>query len=236
MGVIGGSCSTNIFLPPDFAPWPQQLVDLSPEVDAAIYRQQGMLTISRALPMAAELPPQDVILLTFAATMAWPVVNPKVSHFLAPYMQQETSFHLAPYRSKTVARRVVKGAKRFTLNLVKYLAFPLGLYRPTNSLRDLDDQVRALLAIAHSKSRKVVWVQHQPMRDSRIWLERLVFDRYYRRLIQTLSAQMTEDFQLFEFPPEFMIQENFLADEVHLSKLGHERLAAYLHSKQALDF
>jgi hypothetical protein len=234
LGVIGGSCSTNIFLPPEFAPWPQKLVELSPEIEGTTLRQQGMLTISRALPLAAELPAQDIILLTFATTMAWPVVNRKLSHFLAPYMQQETSFHLAPYKSKKFARRFVKAGKRFTLNVVKYLAFPFGLYQPTNSLRDLDDQVRALLAIAHSKSSKVVWVQHQPMRDSRIWLERLVFDRYYRRLVQTLAANKTEDFQLFEFPPEFMIQENFLADEVHLSEIGHERLAAYLHQRGAL--
>lgn len=184
--------------------------------------------------MAAELPSQDIILLTFAATMAWPVINRNVSQFLAPYMQQETSFHLAPYRSKTVQRRLVKRCKRITLNVVKYLAFPFGLYRPTNSLRDLDDQVRALLAIAKSKSKKVVWVQHQPMRDSRIWLERMVFDRYYARLISTLREQSVPNFQLIEFPPEFMVQENFLADEVHLSQQGHIRLAEYLQEQGAL--
>jgi hypothetical protein len=235
LGVIGGSCSTNIFLPPDFAPWPERLVNFHPEITETTLRQQGMLTISRALPLAAELPNQDVILLTFAATMAWPVVNRGVSQFLAPYMQHETSFHLAPYRSRSVKRRMVKGAKRFTLNVVKYLAFPFGLYRPTNSLRDLDDQVRALLSIAKSKSQKVVWVQHQPMRDSRIWLERLMFDRYYARLVSTLREQAVPNFQLIEFPPEFMIQENFLADEVHLSRLGHERLAAYLVEQGALE-
>lgn len=234
LGVIGGSCSTNIFLDSAFKPWPELLAEQTGGVEQATYRQQGMLTVSRALPMAAELEPQDVILLTFAATMAWPVINRELSQFLAPYMQQETSFHLAPYRSSTVRRRTVKSLKRFTLNAVKYAAFPFGLYRPTNSLRDLDDQVRALVAISRSKAGRVVWVQHQPMRDRRILIERWMFDRYYRRLIEVLRREESENFRVFEFPPEFMVQENFLADEVHLSETGHVRLAQYLADQGAL--
>lgn len=234
LGVIGGSCSTNIFLPADFLPWPAQLAQQTEGITEVIYRQQGMLNISRALPLAAELPKQDVLLLTFAATLAWPVINRTLSQFLAPYMQQETSFHLAPYKSRSFRRRVVKGCKRITLNVVKYLAFPFGLYRPTNSLRDLEDQVKALVAIAKSKADLVVWVQHQPMRDSRILVERWMFDRYYRQLISALRVLEDQSFRVFEFPDEFMIQGNFLEDEVHLSSEGHIALAKLLADKQAL--
>lgn len=234
LGVIGGSASTGIFMPPDFIPWPIQLANCVGGFSQIVTRQQGMLTISRALPLAAELPVVDVVLLTFATTLGWPKVSPKVSKLLVPDFQKETSFHLAPFKSHTWQGRVKKRVKRLALNTIKYLAFPLGLYRPTNNLRDLEDQVRALVAIAASKAESVVWVQHRPMRDSRIWLERLMFDRYYKRLIQTLKLIEEPKLKVIEFPDAFMVQENFLLDEVHLSETGHNTLAQYLCEQRIL--
>ena len=234
LGVIGGSASTDIFMRPGVTPWPLLLADCTGGFDEVITRQQGMLTIARSLPLAAELPEVDVLLLSFATTLGWPRISPKLSNLLVPDFQAETAFHLAPYRSRTWQNRLKKRAKRLALNTVKYLAFPLGLYRPTNNLRDLEDQVRALVSIAAAKSSRVVWVQHRPIRDSRIWLERMMFDRYYELLMQILAKVEEPKLRVFEFPEEFMVQANFLLDEVHLSEEGHRRLAEHLCEQAAL--
>jgi len=234
VGLIGGSASTNIYLPADSKTWPELLVGLNPQVKSLELRQQGMLTISRALPLAADFPNVDILFLSFATTLGWPVVDRKVANLLAPEFQSETALHLAAFPSKSRRRRFQKRLRRLALNTLKFAAYPLGLYRPTNNLSDLEDQVRALLSVSFTKASRVVWIQHRPMRDNRIWLERRMFDRYYSRLIEVLSQIQHANFRLIEFPESFMQQKNFCLDEVHLSQEGHRCLAEYLDSQGAL--
>ncbi len=229
MGLIGGSASTNIYLPATAKTWPQLLAELHDKECELYVRQQGMLTISRALPLASSFPEVDVLLLSFATTLGWPVISKRITRLLVPEFQSETALHLAAFPSRSRVKRIKKLFRRFALNTLKYCAFPLGLYRPTNNLSDLEDQVRALVAIASAKAKKVVWIQHQPMRDNRIWLERRVFDKYYRELINTLSKVDQANFRFIAFPAEFLEQENYCLDEVHLSELGHRNLAQFLH-------
>lgn len=235
VGLIGGSASTNIYLPENSKTWPELLVELNPQVRALELRQRGMLTISRALPLVADFPKIDTLILSFATTLGWPVVDRKVANLLAPEFQSETALHLAAFPSKSRRKRLQKRLRRLALNALKFAAYPFGLYRPTNNLSDLEDQVRALVAISFTKASNVVWIQHQPMRDNRIWLERRMFDRYYRRLIDVLSQIEHPNFRLIEFPDSFMQQKNFCLDEVHLSLEGHRCLADYLHSQGALS-
>ena len=229
IGLIGGSVSTSIYLPENAQTWPNLLAQQQAFPVNLTMRQQGMLTISRALPLASEFPAVDVLILSFATTLGWPVISKSVANLLAPEFQSETALHLAAFSSRSRKKRIQKRLRRAALNLLKFAAYPFGLYRPTNNLSDLDDQVRALVSIAFSKAQRVVWVQHQPMRDNRIWLERRMFDRYYQRLIQSLSALSNPNFVLVEFPEEFLKQSNYCLDEVHLSQAGHVELAAYLH-------
>jgi hypothetical protein len=234
VGLIGGSASTNIYLPAAAKTWPELLVDLQGQECELHVRQQGMLTISRALPLASSFPEVDVLLLSFATTLGWPVISKRISRLLVPEFQSETALHLAAFPSRSRAKRFKKRLRRLALNTLKYCAYPFGLYRPTNNLGDLDDQVRALISIALTKAPTVVWIQHQPMRDSRIWLERRMFDRYYKQLTGTLSRVSEKNFRLVEFPEAFMDQKNFCLDEVHLSELGHQNLAHYLHQAGVL--
>ena len=161
VGLIGGSASTNIYLPADSKTWPELLVELNPQVKSLELRQQGMLTISRALPLAAEFPKVDTLVLSFATTLGWPVVDRKVANLLAPEFQSETALHLAAFASKSRRKRFQKRLRRLALNVLKFAAYPFGLYRPTNNLSDLEDQVRALLSVSFTKASQVVWIQHQ---------------------------------------------------------------------------
>lgn len=59
----------------------------------------------------------------------------------------QTSFHLPPRLPLLAKKRVSKFFKRSLRALVKYLAFPFGLYKPRNNINDLDDPATTLVEL-----------------------------------------------------------------------------------------
>jgi lysophospholipase L1-like esterase len=106
-----------------------------------------------------------------------------------------------------------------------------GLYRPVTSLHEIQDQVSAVSKIALSKAHKVVWIQHNPIQSNRIVLERSIYRRYYREIIDALSPMVSENFKVMQLPRNFLKAENYLLDGVHLSVQGHMELAELIEEK-----
>jgi hypothetical protein len=60
--------------------------------------------------------------------------------------------------------------------------------------------------------------------NHRIVLEKWVYDRYYRKIMQILKGMDVKGLTVLEIPDDFVVAENYLFDCIHLSSQGHKRL------------
>jgi len=221
-------------LPENSQAWPEILVDQIGQPIELIKRQEGLLSIARGTTLIADIPSCDILILHFATSIGWPEINRRFQKYLVIAPNPQTSFHLPPRLSLLTRKRVSKFFKRSLRALVKYLAFPFGLYKPRNNINDLDDQINTALAVAHLKAPIVIWLQHNALMVNRLFIERRTYLPYYKKVIATLRGIDDPATTLVELPDGFMVEENFLWDGVHLSPLGHQRCAELIKSQLSL--
>lgn len=221
-------------LPENSQAWPEILVDQIGQPIELIKRQEGLLSIARGTTLIADIPSCDILILHFATSIGWPEINRRFQRYLVMAPNPQTSFHLPPRLPLLAKQRVSKFFKRSLRALVKYLAFPFGLYKPRNNINDLDDQINTALAVAHSKALIVIWLQHNALMVNRLFIERRTYLPYYKKVIATLRGIDDPATTLVELPDGFMVEENFLWDGVHLSPIGHQRCAELIRSQLSL--
>ena len=113
-------------------------------------------------------------------------------------------------------------------NSVKYILFGLGLYKSRISRREIADQIDAVVHLASKQSKRIMWVQHQALQNRRIIVERRSYQKYYKEILGALEKYESPKFALVTLPDDFLVQENYLLDCIHLSEQGHRNLATIL--------
>jgi YesN/AraC family two-component response regulator len=113
-------------------------------------------------------------------------------------------------------------------NTVKYILFGLGLYKSRISRREIADQINAVVHLASKQSKRIMWVQHQALQNRRIYIERRSYQKYYKEILNALEKHESPNFALVTLPDDFLVQENYLLDCIHLSEQGHRNLATLL--------
>lgn len=225
VGVVGGSASMGHALPEGASAWPEILARNIGQPIELIKSQAPLLSIARGTTLIADLPECDILILHFATSIGWPEIHRRFQKFLVHAPNPQTVFHLPPYLSQKSRKCGPKFFKRFLRATIKFLAFPFGLYKPRNNINDLDDQIRSALSIARQKAPVVVWFQHNALMVNRLYIERRTYRPFYDKVISTIKELQMPQISLLELPQEFMIDENYLWDGVHLSPVGHQRCA-----------
>ena len=235
INVIGGSASAAHALPDESSSWPRLLERQlkSQEIDLQIsHRCQGGLTLVRSIELIGDSSPSEILILHFGTSVAWPSPLVRIGHRFGFETHNEYAFHQPPYRySGSWSHKAARWMRLRVRNFIKYLLFLAGVYRPRNSIREVRDQVNAVISLARTKADRVIWIQHRSLQSKRIFLERAIYSRYYKRVISAVSEIGGESVTLIELPPDFLSGENYLVDGVHLSELGHSRLAERIHEK-----
>jgi hypothetical protein len=73
-----------------------------------------------------------------------------------------------------------------------------------------------------------MWVQHQAPQNRRIFVEWCSYQKYYKEIFGALTTYESPTFALLTLPNDFLVQENFVLDCVHLREQGHRKLATIL--------
>lgn len=222
-------------LPVGSEAWPEILVEIIGHPIEMIKSQAGLLSITRGTTLIADIAQCDILILHFATSIGWPEIHRRFQKYLVHVPNPQTSFHLPPYWLEGKRKCAPKLLKRLLRAFVKYLAFPFGLYKPRNNINDLDDQIHTALSIAQQKAPVVVWLQHNALMVNRLYIERRTYRPFYDKVISTIKELQQPQVSLLELPKEFMIEENFLWDGVHLSPLGHQRCAELVAAHLALS-
>lgn len=234
IGVIGGSASMGHALPEGVKAWPEVLVEIIGQPIELIKSQAPLLSIARGTTLIADFPQCDILILHFATSIGWPEIHRRFQKYLVHAPNPQTSFHLPAHLSRKYRKRGPKWAKRMLRTVVKYIAFPFGFYKPRNNINDLDDQIHSALSIAQNKAPVVIWLQHNALMVNRLYIERRVYQPFYDKVISILKDLNQPQVSLLELPENFMIEENYLWDGVHLSPSGHQRCAELVASHLAL--
>ena len=225
--VLGGSAASS-FSDLKEKSWPYLLkAELPQNIEFKIETRAG-LTFVRALNELLDFPNEDLLILHFGTSIGWPVSLVNRGHKFGINFASEFGLHQPPYRSKGTFNKFKKGLKVRIRNLIKYLLFGFGLYRSRVSRREISDQIDAVVHLASKQSKRIMWVQHQALQNRRIFLERQSYKKYYREILKALEKHKSENFAVITLPDEFLIQENYLYDCIHLSERGHRELASIL--------
>ena len=223
--VVGGSASAAFALKDSSHSWPQILARSLHQAEIT-HIHQNSLTFIRSVSLIDKLDSTKLLILHYGTSVAWPTSLINVGHKLGLNIHNEVSFHQPPHlyggSHLIKARKVMKLRLR---NALKYLLFLIGLYKPKLSFREIEDQVEAVIALASERAEKILWIQHKSLQSRRILLERLVYERYYRRVIEVLSRRSSSSFYVLPLKEDFQKEVNYLADGVHLSEQGHRELA-----------
>ena len=185
----------------------------------------GGLTFSQSIPVIESLNQADVIVLCFGTSVGWPRISRQLENHLRPELLTHTAFHLPVYKSNFFRNRLKSKLRHLERNFLKLILLPFGLYRPRQSIEDLPDLITAIRYLSEKKSGLIIWVQHNSLGYRRLWLERRVYNRYYKEILKELSNHRSPQFRILTPDESFLIQENFLIDGVHLSEIGHQRIA-----------
>ena len=226
INVIGGSASTAFALPDQNLAWPRRL-EKSIAGISVHHETLGGMTFSQSISLISEVAKSDILILHFGTSVAWPA--PLIRFGLRHGLLEATGFHQPPKAySGNQFRRIIKQVKLRARNATKYVLFVFGAYKPRTSTWEIEDQVRAVLSVAQQKATNLIWLQHDALQLRKLFIERLVYRRYYKKIIATLKVNISGNTQLVELPPDFTIEENYLVDGVHLTEIGHKRLAEYI--------
>jgi hypothetical protein len=229
--ILGGSIVSNYGLPSG----EQSIGEVQAKKNKIIYVKQdqsiGGLTFSQAIPVIERSDVADILVLYFGTSVGWPRISRKMIDHLQPELLKPTSFHLPVYKSEVFYNRFKAKLRYFERNVLKLVFFPFGLYRPRQSLEDLPDLVNAIQHLAEKKSGLIIWIQHYSLNYARLWLERKIYSRFYREIIKEISTYQSPHFKIIILEKSFLVQENFLLDGLHLSALGHQRMADLIYSE-----
>ncbi len=221
--MLGGSAASSFSDNQDLS-WPYLLKASLPSHIEFKVETRGGLTFVRAISELANFPDEDLLILHFGTAIGWPTSVVQLGHKLGIDFTGEFAFHQPAYRSSSSMKRIKRAFKVRARNTVKYLLFFTGRYKSRISRREIDDQIKAVVQLAKSQSKRIIWIQHQALQNRRIFLERRSYQRYYKEIINSLEKYKSVDFQLLTLPNDFLVQENYLLDSVHLSPLGHQEL------------
>ena len=225
INVVGGSATTAFALPDEKWGWPTLVKELIPKSELH-HSAQGNLTLVRSIDIINNLPESDVLVIHYGTSVAWPSPVVDLGHKFGMELHNEAAFHQPPKPYSGPPSVKIKKKVRLRLrNFIKYLLFFVGAYKPKVSIREIEDQVRAVLAIASKHTSRIIWVQHRSLQSMRILVERKMYNRYYKRFIAAIKENAPDNLTLVELGPDFLISENYLMDGVHLSEQGHYVLA-----------
>jgi hypothetical protein len=222
--VIGGSASNNFGNLPDSLAWPEFLAKNLAQSADLTHVSRGGLTFVRGMNEIAEIDSADVLIMHFGTSIGWPISIVKAGTVMGIDFASDHGFNQPTGISKVKNHRVKNCFKRGFRNSVKYLLFFTGQYKPRASRRELQDQVEAVIHLAQHKTDRLIWIQHRAFLNHRIWLEKWVYERYYKKIMKTVNGLGVQGVSVLTIPDEFMLAENYLFDCVHLSSKGHERL------------
>ncbi len=221
--MLGGSAASS-FSDDQELSWPYLLKASLPSHIEFKVETRGGLTFVRAISELADFPDEDLLILHFGTSIGWPTSVVQLGHKLGVDFTGEFAFHQPAFRSSSLMRRIKRAIKVRIRNTVKYLLFFTGRYKSRISRREIDDQIKAVVQLAKGQSKRIIWIQHQALQNRRIFLERRSYQRYYKEIISSLEKYRSVDFQLLTLPNEFLVNENYLLDSVHLSRQGHQEL------------
>ena len=224
ISVIGGSASNNFGNPPDSLAWPELLAKNLTQSADLTHVSRGGLTFVRGMNEIAEIDSTDLLIMHFGTSIGWPISLVKTGTAMGIDFASDHGFNQPTGISKKRTRRVKNFFKRSFRNIVKFVLFFTGQYKPRASRRELKDQIEAVIHLAQHKTDRLIWIQHRAFLNHRIWLEKWVYERYYKQIMKTLDGLGLKGVSVLEIPDEFMVAENYLFDCVHLSSKGHERL------------
>ena len=224
ISVIGGSASNNFGNAPDSLAWPELLAkNLAQSVDLT-HVSRGGLTFVRGMNEISEIDSTQVLIMHFGTSIGWPISLVKTGKAMGIDFASDHGFNQPTGVSTVRERRVKNYFKRSFRNGVKYVLFFTGQYKPRASRRELKDQIEAVIHLAQHKTDRLIWIQHRAFLNHRIWLEKWVYERYYKQIMKALDGLGLKGVSVLEIPDEFMVAENYLFDCVHLSSKGHEGL------------
>ena len=231
ISVIGGSASTNFGNPEAVIGWPALLKKkLGGGENFTIYSQGG-LTFLGGIRKLSEISYSDLIVFHFGTSVGWPESLVKIGPKFGIDFSSAHGFHQPPRISQNWTKRLKGFIKRRFRNTIKYIFFFTGLYRPVVAQRNLDEQIKTVIALANLKAPKIIWVQHRALQHHRILLERLVYKRAYARIMDSLAVYESEQFRIIRLPNEFMVSQNYLFDRIHLSPTGHAELEMLIRNE-----
>ena len=222
--VVGGSASTAFALDGHDS-WPEQIAKQLPHSNVRHKHLNG-LTFVRSINLLLEIPTADILILHFGTSVGWPTAVVNLGHKFGLDLHNEFSFHQPAenYRGGLLAR-LKKSIKLRVRNSIKYILFFLGLYRPRASFRELEEQITTVLSLAFEKSSHIIWIQHRSLEYSRIALERLIYRRYYKKILECLNNDKSPHLHVLEIDNDFLVPENYKNDGIHLSEHGHQVMA-----------
>ena len=227
--VLGGSAASS-FSDADKNSWPYLLKSELPQnIDFKI-ETIGGLTFVRALNVLLDYPDEDLLILHFGTSIGWPVSVVKYGHRFGVDFTSEFGLHQPAYKSKGILRKINQALRMRLRNSVKYMLFGLGLYKSRISRREIADQIDAVVHLASMQSKRIMWVQHQALQNRRIFVERRSYQKYYQEILSALEKYESPKFALITLPDNFLVQENYLLDCIHLSEQGHRELATILRT------
>jgi len=185
---------------------------------------RGGLTFVRAITELADFPNEDLLVFHFGTSIGWPVSVVRLGHKMGIDFASEFSFHQPAYASKAMSKRLKRALKVCFRYTVKYALYFTGLYKSRISRREIEDQIDAVVHLAKHQSKRIMWIQHQALRNRRIFLERRSYERFYKEIERCPQKYRSADFTVITLPDSLLTQENFLLDCVHLSEEGHRKI------------
>ena len=222
--VIGGSASNNFGNPPDSLGWPELLAKNLTQSADLTHVSRGGLTFVRGMNEIADIDSADVLIMHFGTSIGWPISIIKAGTVMGIDFATDHGLNQPSGVSKVKKRRIKNLFKRSFRNGVKYVLFFTGLYKPRASRRELSDQIEAVINLAQHKTERLIWIQHKAFLNHRIFLEKRVYEGYFKQIMKTLNGLDVKGLSVLAIPDDFMVAENYLFDCVHLSRKGHERL------------
>jgi len=225
--VLGGSAASS-FSDTSKKSWPYLLkAELPQDIEFRV-ETVGGLTFVRALNVLLDYPNEDLLILHFGTSIGWPVSVVKYGHKFGVDFASESGLHQPAYKSKGFLRKIKQDLRMRVRNTIEYILFGVGLYKSRISRHEIVDQIDAVVHLASKQSKRIMWVQHQALQNRRIFVERRSYQKYYREILAAPVKYESPNFALITLPDEFMVQENYLLDCIHLSEQGHRELATIL--------
>lgn len=224
LNIIGGSILSRHGLLPSAKNITTSLLENKPSLDLKRELVISSLSFSQAIPKIDEFNQADIFVFYFGTSIGWPRMSRKMENHLNPKLLTSTAFHIPAYKSLNFFNRVKAKLRYIERYLLKLLMFPFGLYRPRHSLEDLPDLIQAIVHIADKKTKLIIWVQHISLGYRRMWLERKIYKRYCQVILKELENHKSSHIRILIPGSNFLVQENYVSDGIHLSEIGHLRM------------